>query len=58
MSFEAIVDDIRPSMDDGHPTIIIAHYEPMAHVSLKWLIYQKLIADIISLVLVVVLCLS
>ena len=36
MPFEATVDDARPTMDHGHPTIIIAYYEPMALVSLKW----------------------
>ena len=30
MSFEAIV-------DDGHPRITIAHHEPMAQVSLKYI---------------------
>ena len=33
MSFEAIVEDARHTTDEGHPTITIAHNEPMAQVS-------------------------
>ena len=38
MSFEAIVDDGRQRttpLDNGHPTITLAHHEPMAQVSLN-----------------------
>ena len=33
MSFEAIADDARRMMDDGHWMMAIAHSEPLAHVS-------------------------
>ena len=32
-SFEAVVNDGRRTTDDGHPTITVAHHEPMAQVS-------------------------